>query len=416
MKPPPKPKTVANTPPKPAPLILRPGRDEMNLAEYPFATLRHEAARSGAVIERHWTVPHPTYPGRELEAGWRVTGDPELGLPTASDERLYLVMMELTREGGWHQTVHFSPAQVLERLGSVPNSRAYAALRVGFARLKAMNVTARHCFWDNSGRRLLDTVGFSVIDDYALDLVAGRKKTGLLPLSSWKWSDTIFASMTANYLHSIDLDFALSLDRPLALRLYRYLAKKRYSKAGPRSGYTEGLQNLCDKHLGLADTRFVSSMKRTVEAAHDELLARGFLKSATFAPLASGAGLKVVYRFGDKLLPKGTILQSGAAWSPAPPVEPVGSKSDPTHGKLDEWTLRCQACDAAIERVRADDPDEYQTWLDEIRADLGPADRDKLAHDPASPLVAHVLREHLRCTVEIVYKWMVEDEKGRLIM
>ena len=394
--------------------VIRLGRDEMNLVEYPFASLRLETRggdeRVGTMIEKKWLVPHPNHPGRELDAGWSVSGHPELGLPTASEERLYLVMMELTHQEGWHQTVHFSPAQILDRLGAVPNSRAYVTLRLGFARLKAMSVLARHCFWDNSGQRLIDTVGFSVIDDFTLDLMVGRKKTGLLPLSSWKWSDTIFASMQANYIRQIDLDFALSLDRPLAMRLYRYLDKKRYSKAGPRSGYTEGLQNLCDKHLGLADTRFPSVMKRTLDAAHAELIARGFLKSAAFEPLASGKGLKVVYRFGDKILPKNT--KSGAVTSPAPEVAPTNSKPAPA----DEWTRRCRACDAAIERIEREDPDVYAQMQHEALEDLGEFARARLNREPDSPGVAFAIHENLRCATEIAFAWMIEEEKQRLLL
>ena len=64
--------------------LIRAGRDEMNLVEYPFAggLAKHGGHGGAAEIEQVWEMKHPLN-GRPLQARWRVIGDPKMGLPTS---------------------------------------------------------------------------------------------------------------------------------------------------------------------------------------------------------------------------------------------------------------------------------------------------------------------------------------------
>jgi hypothetical protein len=203
-------------------IVIRATRDEMNLAEYPFAALSHNGPEK--VIENHWDHSHPDT-GRIVHATWRVAGDPKLGLPRPADECVYLVRMELTRAADMAQKVQFSRGDLLRRLGWPDNEQHYNRLKDAFTRLEMVGIVAENCFWDNRVRNY-KTVGFSLIDNFEIVPESkGRKKAGTAGLSYFKWNDVIHESMMANYVKCLNLDFALSLERPLARRIYRYLDK-----------------------------------------------------------------------------------------------------------------------------------------------------------------------------------------------
>src|SRR5687767_8380787 len=81
------------------PKTIRVGKDEMNIIEHPFASLWKNESRE-AIIYHEWETQHPVT-NQLVKAWWRVEGSPELGLPTTADERVYLVLMELTREANF---------------------------------------------------------------------------------------------------------------------------------------------------------------------------------------------------------------------------------------------------------------------------------------------------------------------------
>lgn len=275
--------------------ILRPGKDEMNLVEYPFAALRRDDAND-SVIKIEWENHHPIS-DRSVKALWRVAGDPVWGLPTASDERVYLVLMEISREMGFSSPlVNFSCYDLLRRLAWSDNQKHYNLLRDTFERLKSVNIITRNAFWNHKHKSFVNT-GFSLIEFYELlTEKPGRKKTGerSKPNSYFKWNDVMFSSMQAGFLKTVDLDLALSLRSPIAVRLYRYLDKKAWDG---RATFEIELCVLCERHLAMAPNPYPSKLKERLKTAHEELLERGFLAAVEYEPMTSKKGEKVRYTF-----------------------------------------------------------------------------------------------------------------------
>ena len=149
----------------------RQSKDELNLIEYPWIAL-WKCEDNSTVISHEWEVPHPTIPNKMVRALWRVAGDPELGLPSASDLRVYLVLMELTRDQGMSQVVHFTRWELLKRLGWPDEKQRYDALRRAFRRLKGVTISAENAFRDGRTKALKD-VEFSIIDN--VEIVAPPK-------------------------------------------------------------------------------------------------------------------------------------------------------------------------------------------------------------------------------------------------
>jgi len=282
------------------------GRDEMNLAGNPFALLQHDSRNTHqSVIEYEWERKLPN--GKLVKASWRVSGDSELGLPGPSDELLYLVLLELTREaaeddnsGLWPQIVPFSRYDLMERLGWGKGAREYRLLRDCFTRLQAVSIRAEHAFWDARTKAPFAAVGFNIIDEYSLsDEPKGRKSKDnrALPLSSFKWSDRLHASFQSGNVRSLALSFILSLETPTARRLFRLLEVFRNSQTPPRNSFSIGLLKLRDR-LGMVNLRYNSKIKERLQLSHDELIARGYLESVEYLKSKEGDEL-VVYNFGN---------------------------------------------------------------------------------------------------------------------
>ena len=274
---------------------LRVGKDEMNLIEHPFAALWQKEP-GDSVIFYQWTAHHPDT-GRELPASWMVAGSAEFGLPTPSDERVYLVLMELTREAGFEEPrVYFSRYDIIQRLGWPNTAQYYRMLQGAFDRLKGVVISAKNAFWNLKTRSYRNTA-FNILDMYDINAEAlGRKSARSLelPLSYFEWSEVMFDSFQGGYIRTLDLDFALSLSGDIALRLYRYLDKKAYDG---RASFEIDLFSLCIGHLGMKPSPYASKLKERLARPHDELVAKGFLRAVSFESGKANKSVKVRYLF-----------------------------------------------------------------------------------------------------------------------
>ena len=269
------------------------GKDEINLILYPWFTLWHKEA-SDTIISREWTTEHGP-------CSWTVTGHPQLGLPTPQDLRVVLACMELTRESGLEQTVTFSRFNLLQRLNWEPTSRNYEMLDSAFHRLQGARIRAKNSF--RQGKSILmEDVSFNIID--YVRIVKGRpgrkpKKPVAdrdLPVSSFKWSDTLFESIQSGYLATLDLDFAFSIRNDVALALYRLLRVKTYHGNGT---FQMELSEFYHRHLGLRPTPYASKMKERLKPAHEELIQVGYLSHVEYLPMQSRKGEKICYHLAS---------------------------------------------------------------------------------------------------------------------
>jgi hypothetical protein len=290
--------------------IVRLGKDEMNLAEHPFAALWKNASRE-SVLYLEWERPHATTK-KPIKASWRVTGDPELGLPTATDEQVYLVLMELTREAGFTQTVYFTRHNLVKRLGWADNGRSNQMLRDSFSRLTSVNVTAENSFW-NPRAKQFSSATFHILDNTEIFAESPGLKSSdaSAPLSYFKWNDILFQSFVHGNIRSLDLTMALALRGSIALRLFRFLDKKTHGGQRP---FEIGLRDLCELHLGMAvEECYESNLKAKLKPAHQELVDIGFLRDVHYEPMKTRAGSKVRYLFRAKKPDAATLRAEPAA-------------------------------------------------------------------------------------------------------
>ena len=279
------------------------GKDEMNLAEFPFAVLSRKVSSGQKTIEYSDRIEGGQ--GELVERRWVVTGSDKYGLPVAIDEEVYIGLMALSKENNFERRqVNFTRYGLIKRMGwPVSDGRSYKRIKEALDRLGGVWITAENAFYDSEEKKFV-SVGFHIIENYALyEEKPGRGKNQLsLPFSYFRWNEVIWQSLQRGYLKSLDTQFYYTLKTPLSKRLYRFLDKNRFAK----QRYDISLAKISNK-LPLKD-KYPSHIKRTLTPAHQELIERGFLKSVAYRPMVDQSEEKVLYTFSKVDKPSGRPL------------------------------------------------------------------------------------------------------------
>jgi hypothetical protein len=73
------------------------GKDEMNLAEFPFALL---SDKGKAVKTLQFSDTITGTGGKLVARRWTITASDKFGMPTRDDEKVYVALMQITKENG----------------------------------------------------------------------------------------------------------------------------------------------------------------------------------------------------------------------------------------------------------------------------------------------------------------------------
>lgn len=297
-------------PPEGTPPVLTLGKDEMNLAEFPFAILAKRAGPEKKTIEV--VQEGRDEAGRPVRQEWIVTGSDKFGLPVAADDEVYVALMKLLRDSHFKdRTVRFTVARLLRTMRSSTSKRDYERIAAALDRLTGVTLRSKNAFWDHARRRYV-TEAFHLLDSYRLATGGSGRD-----LSEATFSEFLFGSIRAGYVKNLDVDFYFSLPTPLARRLYRLLDKHRYRGRL----YESELTRLAQK-LPLQDP-YESQLRRRLDPVFEELVRRGFLTAAEYRKGTGGATIvRIVFA------PAGSVLAEPAPAAP-PPDAPALSLFDP---------------------------------------------------------------------------------------
>ena len=291
----------------------RQGRDEMNLVEFPFATLTHRPAM-GSITCQRWTTGAD---GERHKQRWVVQGGSASGLPTEFDERVYVALMALSKQQGLSERkVTFSVYQLLKIMGESHDSGHYRSVERSLERLLRASIVAEGAFWDAEKSKLVGMInGFHLIEKYWLaykepdrDKVAREKARGYVI-----WGREIWSSLQSGYLKQLDLDLFYGLRTPVARRLYRFLDKKLHR----RQRFEIDIFQL-SQQLGMAYYRYPAKVREKLQPGIDELVASGYLASGEMVKVGGytrmrfrkGAGRPKVGSEASKEQPPRKTVQS----------------------------------------------------------------------------------------------------------
>jgi len=249
------------------------GSDEMNLAEFPFASLRRRGDSRKAIIYEGWTTDKD---GNRLQQKWTVQGGSVVGLPTEFDERVYVALMAITtRENFESRKVPFSVYEILKIMRLTNSKRDYQHVEHALDRLQGVSIKAEGAFWDNETKELVRTVlAFGLVDEYWLSYREKNKKVREregVP-AYILWNERIWKSIQDRYVKSLDIGFYFNLKNPLTRRLYRLLDKRLWKKGQ----YEFDIFDLAAK-LGMVHYKFPAEIRKKIKPAIAELISSGFL-------------------------------------------------------------------------------------------------------------------------------------------
>ena len=255
---------------------LRSGRDEMNLLEHSISSASKEVDRStrSLLFSREDRDPETGLP---LTRSWDVSFSGKYGRPTSRDDDVFVACMKISSEANFASPrVEFTRYELCQILNWSVCGKSYKAIDDAFNRLAGVLIVATNYWYDNQAKIWVDRK-FGVIEDVFLYQRekfdrAKRAAGGKNPQSWFRWSDVMQESFAAGYIRKLDLEVYLSLENPVARKLYRYLGKHFWN----RSRHAIELQQLCHEKLGysLSEKRN-PRLRQKIEPAIQELEEKG---------------------------------------------------------------------------------------------------------------------------------------------
>ena len=343
--------------------LRRVGRDEMNLCEFPIATLADrvpEGCKTMVFEDRHGRLT--------------VSGSDAYGLPAAPDSDVIVGLIQLTklRNDFTNPTVEFTRYELLKLLGWPDQKHYYQRLRESLHRWVGVTLRYDGTWWDNRRKRRVDA------SFHILECVIFPDKNDPMIESSFTWNKIFFKSCRDGNLKRLDLDTYFSLKSAVSKQLYRFLDKRFYL----RRECTFDLPELAFERVGLSRNYAPWKIKQKLQPAIEELEAIGFLEPMSPADRYTKTGqgtwnIRVVRK-----------LPPPAETKPAKPEPgPTGLERELTGRGVTAATARDLVATHPAERIRAQI--EHTDWLRETKpkrvADVGAYLAEAIRKDFAPP-------------------------------
>lgn len=256
------------------------GRDELNLAEFPLTLLSDRVPEGLHYLTFKDTIFDDSK-GELIERKLTITGSQKWGLPTAQDADVLMALIFHTREtnGFTCHRVPFSLYRILQ-IQDKPATKGYnEKLYESLRRWASTTMEFNNCWRDRTGQRWT-TKCFSLIDEVFMAGVKGKRHANFDAETPdefcwFTWGETVFESIVAGNIKSLDLNIYFGLKSSISKRLYRFLDKRFYKRGVAQFD----MNMLCYEKLGLSRTSYNSAqLKNKLIPAIDELVEIGFLE------------------------------------------------------------------------------------------------------------------------------------------
>lgn len=247
------------------------GRDELNLAEFPLASLSTRTSEEVKTLEfRDQIFDRAT--GVPVDRRLTVTAAEKFGLPNSLDDEIILALIQLSKKQGFtSRTVPFSRYEIVRILGWENNGWNYRRILQALDRWIGVTLKYENAWWDRENKRWTNET-FHIIER----LTDVRDSDGV-ERAAFVWSEVIFSNLQKGHLKPLDLGIYRQLKHPAAKRLYRLLDKRFYHRRKVQFDVLE----LAFHKLGISQIYELGKIKQRLQPAIQELENVGFLKTAT---------------------------------------------------------------------------------------------------------------------------------------
>lgn len=248
---------------------------ERHLERYPWARLsddRGDQEQLSLLLDaageegRAWTVQAPE--------GHRLPGPLDADIYVALGA---LYNSQIPRERRHEERrIHTTLGELAELMGRERGGKTYNGIRTALRRLRNTNIRAVRTF--REGDIVAEEREFSIIGEltwkYRRD---GDKSRTAVEV---EFSRAIAESIARGHFRLLNVAAYFAIETPTARRLYRFLDARRWRGAESFPTYSTRLRDLA-RDLPI-DRAAPSHIRRTLDPAHEQLIAHGFLAAAEY--------------------------------------------------------------------------------------------------------------------------------------
>lgn len=232
---------------------------------------------------------------------WIVKAKDESRLPGPFDMDLYVALGQLhnaqiPRElRAERRTVQTTFRELADLMGREVGGNTYAAIRGGLDRLADTLIVAVQTW--REGDTVAEERRFHLLESITYRHRRDREESGAIIIV--RFAQEVAQSIAEDNIRLLDTAKYFALETPTAKRLYRYLDVRRWRGSEQQNEISVPLKSLAEE-LPI-DRAAPSHIKRTLDPAHEHLIADGYLASAEYEDvLVPGKKRPVVwvrYRF-----------------------------------------------------------------------------------------------------------------------
>ena len=211
---------------------VRPGKDEMNFAEFPIALLTDRVPKGQKSIKFEDQI-YDEKRKRLVTRRRIIEGSEEYGLPTATDDAVILALIQLTKlkSNLKQREVEFTRLELIKMLGWTNEGKSYDRIKLSLLRIANVTYNYDNAWWDPR-QKTWTTKAFHIIDTVEINDSRTSDGQSSLFFSRVVWGDVVFESFQAGFLRNIDFQLSMRLEHPTALRMYRFLGQTVPPQAG----------------------------------------------------------------------------------------------------------------------------------------------------------------------------------------
>ena len=276
---------------------FRPGKDEMNFAEFPIALLTDRVPKGQKSIKFEDQI----YDEKRKKLVTRrriIEGSEEYGLPTATDDAVILALIQLTKlkSNFTSREVEFTRLELIKMLGWPNEGKSYDRIKLSLLRIANVTYNYDNAWWDPR-QKTWTTKAFHIIDTVEINDSRGSAGQVGLFASRIAWGDVVFDSFQSGFLRNIDFKLCMRLEHPTALRMYRFLGKRFHVKPD----WVFDLKEFAYEHIGLGrNYEGGTQIARKLQPAIAELEEVGFLEPLSESDRFTKKGRDWSIRFVQK--------------------------------------------------------------------------------------------------------------------
>ena len=292
-------------------------KDEMNLCEFPLATLGKKPPQGVKTLEFHdqaWDIAAQCY----VKQKRTIVGSDKYGLPRWFDDDVLLALLQLSKLQSDFQSprVDFSRYQIVQLLDLDDGGDTYRRIKESILRLYSTTIECERSWYIKEKKMWCPgTKPIRIFADaHVYAESTSHPQQSSLPLSYVEFGTQIFESLKTGFVRTFDLDRYNQLTTPAGKRAMRYLGKCW----GRQDPWKEDFRTFSCERLGFSRKYDNSNLKRQSKLYIADLERNGVIKPMPIEERITKGNKRGVYNI--------LFEPAAATFAPAPTNIPDASE------------------------------------------------------------------------------------------